>query len=188
MALNTFERIAQAGSGPRLRVKCNVQGLQELQAQLAAFTEGMRSKILVHAIATGAEVIRAEAALRAPYDPDSNPPHLRDTIVSVVRMTSSGNPVASIGPDASEFTMAKIRARGKRPARKSGDSKRSRRDANFYFLYQEFGTSKMEPHPYLRPAYDAKVDEAFQRMADDVAAVISSEGWRAGRFSFAAAA
>jgi HK97 gp10 family phage protein len=44
-----------------------------------------------------------------------------------------------------------------------------RNDEAFYWRFQEFGTSKMSATPFVRPAFEAKKQEAIQEIKDKFA-------------------
>ncbi len=45
----------------------------------------------------------------------------------------------------------------------------------YYAAFLEFGTSEMEPHPFMRPAYDSKKDEAKRIALEELKRLVEEE-------------
>lgn len=104
----------------------------DLEKAFTALGFSRRKAVLVKAARAGAEIIRAEAAKRAPRDQGT----LEDEMVMTI---------AGTGSNAAEVTV------------KIGPSIRA-----FYGLFQELGTAHHSAQPFLQPALDAKVEEALE--------------------------
>lgn len=119
----------------------------ELESLLNDLHDEIKLKVTRLAVAAGARIIRDSAKSLAPYDPSrSSGVHLQDAIVvSRVRTT---NDIFIIG----------TRSKGKKAAPHS------------HLL--EFGTVKMSPQPFLRPASEvsaqAAIDEIIKRLEKGV--------------------
>lgn len=144
--------------------RITVSGLHDLQARLLALPEALAERALRPATAAAARVIRDEAVDSAPvYHGDVQQGHpppgtLRRSIFHMYlpERSSAHRVVFGVGvrrKDAGDPT-------GK---------------GAFYWHMVEYGTSKMPAHPFLRPAYEKKVAEAFEVMKQRLAAEISKE-------------
>ncbi len=123
----------------------DVEGLDELLKKLENLPLTIARKLIVRALRKGAEPIRVEAGERAPVGDD--PPHLKDTMITVVSEQTATGATARIGPSK----------------------------AGFYGLFQELGTSHNAKQPFLLPAFEAKKSEAIKIIADELGRGIENE-------------
>lgn len=163
-------------------VTIEIDGLDKLLADLKAFPQAVTTRVLRGAAATGASVIRKEAIIRAPQstgpvEEGHPPPGTLKKAIYQVRMTQECTPTR-------EVFKVDVR-RGKR-AQSVGKSGRNL-DA-FYASWVEFGHYARAPHelkktakaaaraagtvkwiparPFMRPALQAKGEEAIKAMRD----------------------
>lgn len=126
-------------------LRVEVKGLRELGEALKALPAEIASKgggPLSRALRASANVIRDEARTLAPVDLiDDDGVHLRDSI-KVQRDPKPGN--------VTERMVVKVRF------------KRGDKVPRNYMRFLEFGTELQPAQPFLRPAFDAKKDEALQ--------------------------
>lgn len=118
-------------------IALRVEGLEELREKFALLKDGTQRSVIRRALRDAGEVVRAEAERLAPYDGDSDGPHLKDNLLTRVRVGMDEQSV-SIGFDKKVY----------------------------HGQFQELGTSRHGPQPFLRPALDAKQGEAIERVAD----------------------
>lgn len=122
------------------------RGFRELEAKLDRLPATMAREYLVDAVQAGAAQIRYEAARRAPQDSGE----LAASIA--IRMTkqrsTGGDPRAEIGPDRANA------AKGR---------------------FQEHGTAHHAAQPFLRPALDARGDDAIEIMRSVLASRLEGE-------------
>lgn len=149
-------------SGIRTSVK--IEGLEALRRQLRQLPEELQKKALGDAVAKGANLIRDEARVRAPF--------LTGMLKRSIRSTRS----VRRGSEAAAFVG--VRRLTKKTLRKLG----FKGDA-FYWKFLEFGTSKQPAQPFLRPAFDSKKEKAVevikQVLADGIAKAVVKLGGRA---------
>lgn len=125
-------------------VGVSLQGAAEFKAKLAQMTEEARGEVVEKAAMDGAAPILWEAVRRAPVLKEPDPRRIAGNLATKIdRMLLKKEPgKVTVGV---------------------GIGKRAMRDkvwGVFYVLWVEFGTRFMDALPFLRPAYDAKKDEA----------------------------
>jgi HK97 gp10 family phage protein len=116
-----------------------IDGLKELERKLLEMSPKLAQKGLRSAVAAGARVITKEARIRVPVDTGT----LKRAIYAKRIREASG-------PSQQTFYVG-VRS-GKREQKKNRDG--------FYFPMVEFGTSKMQARPFMRPAFEARKIEA----------------------------
>lgn len=135
-------------------MKTEITGLGELTRRLRELPQQVQEKTLKAAVSAGAEVIRAEAQLRAPR------------FVGKVgkRHPPPGTLKASIYKAALPEECTATREVWKVDVRRKA----------YYAHMVEFGTVKMSARPFMRPAFDAKKGEAVEAMKAKIAAVLAA--------------
>lgn len=123
----------------------DIEGLDELLKKLDQLPLTAAKLYVARALRKGAEPVRVEAGSRAPRGDD--PPHLADTMITVVSEQTATGATARVGPS------------------KKG----------FYGLFQEIGTSHHRAQPFLLPAYYARVDEAVEIIGKEIGDSIEKE-------------
>ena len=130
----------------------------QLESILSQLPDKVEKKVANAAVSAGARVIKKEAAKRAPYNESRGNwgIHLRDAIV-----------VKRDKLRVAHYTV--------------GTQYRGEKAAPHAHLL-EFGTVKMSPQPFLRPAFDTKGDQAKEKMFKSLATGIHREAAKlAGR-------
>ncbi len=126
-----------------------IQGLDEVRRRLKALPKNMRNRELGKALRSGGRMIRNDAKSRVPT--------LTGLVLkNIVMRTSSGR---RAGRNAD--VKVRIGVASDRSGRDSGT------DA-FYWIFQEFGTSKMPAHPFLRPAFESNKNEALNAITQSL--------------------
>lgn len=124
-----------------------VQGMDALRAAFLEFPKELATKALNQALAKGAAPIRDAAKQLAPKDTG----RLAGSIVTIRDQKPQIN-----GMDARYVVMVKWKGK----------------DAAAYWRFNEFGTSKMPPRPFMRPAFESQKGAAlqliFQSLSDAV--------------------
>ena len=123
----------------------DIEGLDELLKKLDQLPLTVARKLAVSALKKGAEPIRVEAGALAPRSDD--PPHLADTMITVISDATATGATARVGPS------------------KKG----------FYGLFQELGTIYASKQPFLLPAYSAKLGEAVEIIGTELGEGIERE-------------
>ncbi|MBW9415772.1 MULTISPECIES: HK97-gp10 family putative phage morphogenesis protein [Enterobacter cloacae complex] len=138
-------------------------GLEDIARDLTRLSKAENNKVLRDATRAGAGILREEVIDRAPVDTGK----LRRNVVVITQRGRNG-----------EITSG-VHIRGVNP--RTGGSDNTMKASNprnaFYWRFVEIGTSKLAPHPFVRPAYDAREDEAYaaavQRMNQAIDKVLS---------------
>lgn len=130
----------------------DVSGMLDLDRELELLSKAESRTVLRQAVRAGAAVIQAEARSRAPERTGK----LKRNII-----------IANGKGDATQAS-AGIRVRGTNPSGTNSDNtkKAIRSNNSFYWRFVELGTSNMAAIPFMRPAFDAKADEAAQVTID----------------------
>jgi HK97 gp10 family phage protein len=138
-----------------------ITGLKELQEALKQLPDRIAKNVLRGSVSAGAAVIRKEAQARAPLFTGKvaagHPPPgtLKRSIVQ--------KQIAELSSAVKQVFYVAVRA-GKK-YQKQGKKGGLSQDA-FYGQMVEFGTSKMPAKPYMRPAFEAKKNEAVTAISD----------------------
>ena len=136
------------------KVRVEVKGLRELGLALQTLDKDIQTKVARSAVAAGAAVIRKLAKQKAPISPadltpEVAPGYLRDSIISRRQRRTT---------KTAEYAVTVRHKGGKSNLRKDG--------TNPYQIgvFNEFGTVKMSPRPFMRPAFDQGKGDALQQI------------------------
>lgn len=148
----------------------SVAGLKELQQALKELPDRISKNVLRGAVAAGAAIIRKEAIARAPVYTGSvaeghPPPGTLKRSIYQKQILEYSNLTQQ---------MFYVGVRHGKKYQKQGKKRNLSQDA-YYAKWVEFGTSKMPAHPYLRPAFEAKKNDAVQSIKDYLAKRIPEE-------------
>lgn len=156
--------------------KLQVHGLAETVARLKALPEELSGKNggpIRKALFQAAKVIEEEAERLSPKDTG----RLERNVIKMRNRNprqTEGRPVElyHVGVRGGGKYGARVRQRERKKVLGAGGSARqatraaaaAEKDA-YYWRFVEFGTSKMPARPFLRPAFDAKKEEAVRVFA-----------------------
>ena len=133
-------------------------GLLDLSEDLATLSKAENRKVMRDATRAAATIFKDEAVSRAPEKTGK----LKKNIVVMTQRDRNGNissgvHVRGTNPDTgtSDNTM------------KTGDPRNA-----FYWRFLELGTSTMAPVPFIRPAYDARQEDAVAAAFSEANAAI----------------
>lgn len=126
--------------------KLDFSGLLDISRDMELLSKAENKKVLRDGTRAGAEVLKEEVIKRAPERTGK----LKRNVV-VVTMRGRRNAITS-----------GVHIRGVNPETGNSDNtmKASNRRNAFYWRFVELGTSNMPAHPFVRPAFDARQDEA----------------------------
>lgn len=128
--------------------KLDFSGLLDISGDLDALSKAENGRVLRNATRSAATVIKDEAVRRAPRRTGK----LAKNIVVLTQRTRNGD--ISSG----------VHIRGRNPRTGNSDNKMKTKDSRnaFYWRFVELGTSDMAAIPFIRPAYDARQEEAVK--------------------------
>lgn len=172
-------------------ISVDIKGLEEITAALRLLPERIAANALRGAVRAGAEVIKAEAILRAPVwtgpMAEGHPPpgtlkraiysrymyELSSKTQAVQRVTvRKGRPRSKREgslPDAYYWTWVEF---GHWWVPKAGTTRRARR---LGVLASQLGAKWIPAHPFMRPAYEAKREAAVHAFAQYLAERVPKE-------------
>lgn len=144
-----------------------ISGLDQIQKRLQELPEKIRKKHIRKALKDGSELVRAEAAMRAPrrkpgrgwmgFVERDDGPHLRDNITSRVTVGQK-DASARVGIDYKKVHHGHLVEFGTKPHRIG--------------KLHHPGSRKQ---PFMRPAWDAKGDESVDTIITQLAQAIEKE-------------
>jgi len=124
-------------------------GLADIAKDLETLSRAENNKVLRDATRAGAEVLRQEVEDRAPILTGK----LKKNVVVVTQKGRRRGEIAS-----------GVHIRGVNPDTGNSDNKMKASNPRnaFYWRFVELGTSNMSAHPFVRPAFDTRQEEATQ--------------------------
>lgn len=153
-----------------------LQGLGEFKAKLRQLSERGTRNALNRSLRKGAVVIRDEARARAMRFDDPNTPRAIYKNITYANMSSrrlgregnaAGIRVGVLGGARNYAAYGEIKTGRSGKANPGGDT--------FYWRFLEFGTSRMKPKPFMRPAMLSKQTAAFDAVAKSVNTELDKE-------------
>lgn len=135
-------------------VEMQLNGFKELAEAMRELGPRVAKNYLRSAVATGAAVIRDEAKMIAPVSTPGEKSAGQAPSGTLKRAISIKR-----NRDAKDIFSVKYSVFVRSAGSQKGVKAYGRLDA-FYARFVEFGTSKMAPHPFLRPAFDHKKEAA----------------------------
>lgn len=131
----------------------NLTGFKEMAEKLKQLGPRLGKNGLRAATSAAAAVIRNEARNLAPVDTGEMK---KDIQFKREREVRGGE----------LFTASySVYTRGGKKSRLSGKARNVDKDS-FYWKFVEFGTAKMQAQPFMRPAFEAKKEEAVTRLGE----------------------
>lgn len=146
-----------------------LEGFAEFEQQLRDLAQGYRADLvarntLVKAARNAMVPVYRRVEQTAPYDEENTGPiHLRDTVKLDARIPH-GRDKMSKYVNETDAAIAIV------SVKKSAVS-----------LAQEFGTSKLNPQPFLRPSLDAQVETVLSALKSELAYIIPAYAKRLNR-------
>lgn len=143
-------------------VTIRVEGLADLKRRVQQLTEKTRKKVLGSAVAAGALVVVKEAKKTNAFQDQSG--DLRAAIKHrrAWRLSRQDYEVRQVGVFKNKTGRYANSARNRRLGRAG---KAYMEDPpEFYWRFLEFGTVKMQPRPFLRPAFESSKQRAVEAL------------------------
>jgi HK97 gp10 family phage protein len=133
-----------------MAVTVQVEGLEEINRNLLDLGDKLAKQYIRKAAKQASDLFVKAAKQRAPVlqkpTRQRQPGTLRDSIIAKVSLTKKKGLVVRVGPEKKVF----------------------------YARFVEFGTSKMKPHPYMRPAWDSEKNAALDAFAESLKQSVAS--------------
>lgn len=130
-----------------IETSLDFSGLNDIAKDLEALSRAENNKVLRDATRAGAEVVKEEVIARAPVRKGK----LKKNVVVVTQKSRRRGEISS-----------GVHIRGVNPRTGNSDNTmkaNSPRNA-FYWRFVEMGTVNMPPHPFIRPAFDVRQEQA----------------------------
>ncbi|RYE43612.1 MAG: HK97 gp10 family phage protein [Hyphomicrobiales bacterium] len=174
-----------------MKVRVKVEGLKQFDASLGELSKGAARGVLRRVLRKAGQPMADMASALAPDDPETGAPDLHTSIIVSDRVRNTvGNKefsdVLASGGSTGEAVAAMRDARRAAKGEGSfaevfvGPAAGSKRAA-IKAIAQEFGSVNHPPHPYMRPAWDAKSGEALDTITREMGGEIDKAAARAAR-------
>ncbi|AKE95099.1 HK97 gp10 family phage protein [Cronobacter sakazakii] len=130
-------------------INLDFSGLDEIARDLETLSRAENNKVLRDATRAGAEVLREEVIQRAPERTGK----MKKNVVILTQKARRRGEISS-----------GVHIRGVNP--RTGNSDNTMKANNprnaFYWRFVEMGTVNMPPHPFVRPAFDVRQEQATE--------------------------
>ncbi|ELY3999432.1 HK97 gp10 family phage protein [Cronobacter sakazakii] len=130
-------------------INLDFSGLDEIARDLETLSRAENNKVLRDATRAGAEVLREEVIQRAPERSGK----LKKNVVILTQKSRRRGEISS---------GVHIRGRNMRTGNSDNSMKASDPRNAFYWRFVELGTVNMPAHPFVRPAFDTRQEQAAQ--------------------------
>ncbi|WP_380177825.1 HK97-gp10 family putative phage morphogenesis protein [Kalamiella sp. sgz302252] len=130
-----------------INTNLDFSGLKDIAKDLETLSRAENNKVLRDATRAGADVLREEVIAKAPVQTGK----LKKNVVVMTQKARRRGEISS-----------GVHIRGVNPG--TGNSDNTMKASNprnaYYWRFVEMGTSKMAAHPFVRPAFDVRQEEA----------------------------
>ncbi|MWT61188.1 hypothetical protein GP939_24940 [Escherichia coli] len=131
-----------------IETSLDFSGLNDIAKDLEALSRAENNKVLRDATRAGAEVLKEEVIARAPVRTGK----LKKNVVVLTRKSRRRGEISS-----------GVHIRGVNPRTGNSDNTMKANPRNaFYWRFVEMGTANMPPHPFIRPAFDVRQEQATE--------------------------
>jgi len=138
----------------------NVLGLREIKATLERLPARLGEKVVRAALRAAAQVIRKDAQSRAPVLQKPAYGRKPGTVRSAITVRRSKQDKFGVYVSVKPLSAKKIKDF---KGGKTNKNTAYNPDDPWYWVFLEFGTSKRDKMPFLRPAYEAQKFAALRR-------------------------
>ncbi|EAA1838749.1 hypothetical protein DRY65_19625 [Salmonella enterica subsp. enterica serovar Halle] len=132
-----------------IETSLDFSGMNDIAKDLELLSRAENNKVLRDATRAGAEVLKEEVIVRAPERTGK----LKKNVVVVTPKSRHRGEISS-----------GVHIRGVNP--RTGNSDNTMKANNprnaFYWRFVEMGTVNMPPHPFIRPAFDVRQEQAME--------------------------
>ena len=151
-----------------------IKGLDDINRKLHQLKPALSKQIMSGALKKGAKVFQAEAVLKAPV---STSPHLLKSYASAIYKKYTARQFGNWITPGNLKKNIKIKLDRERTTKDQVRVVVYINGAAWYGTFHEFGTSKMARQSFMRPAFDARKEEATKAIIDHLHAVLESGGF-----------
>lgn len=141
--------------------KIKIHGLNEIKNTLKDLPTVLGEKVIRAALRAGAKPIRDEARANAPILKNPDPRRKPGTVQKAISTRRSKQDKYGVYVSVKPLGKKKISS-----FKQGGGKAADNPDDPFYWIFSEFGTSKMPADPFMRPAYESKKYEALQKFEE----------------------
>lgn len=138
-----------------------VEGLQQLGENLRKLSTVTAKKLAQKATRLGANVIRDRTRANAPVDTGTLKKNIATAKARKTQYTSEYRVI--VRQDSRQYGNTKDNVRKGRVGKSYATD-----GPAFYSKFLEFGTVKMSPKPFMRPAFDQGKEAAVDKVADEL--------------------
>lgn len=157
-------------------VSVKIDGLNQLGKAMRNLGRKTSNRIAVKAMRQGGAIVREQARDNAPVLQQKVPHRKAGTLKKAIRSRTK------IKRNGKTETIIWVKGLSKKQIGKfkdkSGQSGRANPNDPYYWRFVEFGTSKMAPKPFMRPAFEQSKQRAAQAIIDTLRDEIIKEGNR----------
>lgn len=142
-----------------MAIDVKVEGLPELKRVLAKLPEKIRKQAVRKGLREAGKIIQSAAKMAAPVLQVPTKYRKPGTVKKAITVRNS----KFARKQGNEGVFVSVRPLNGKRQQKLGKASAKNPNDPFYWRFLEFGTRKMSARPFMRPAVDAKGDEAIQR-------------------------
>lgn len=147
-------------------VEIQVQGLKELQDRLLQLPKKVGDQALASCLGSAALVIQKEARS-----------HVVRAAKDYALYPGKGKGGEIVSPGWLRSQIVKKRVKQSKSSAETIITFKDKKHA-FFWRFIEFGTSKMQAHPFMRPAFEAAKEKAVQRFEERMKERLDKEDGR----------
>lgn len=167
-----------------IETSVQIHGLRQLQDAMRQLPAKVDRQLLNEGLLVGARQVSEDAKRRVPLLRVPDPRRVRGALqkaIQAIRVRPRGY-TATVLVRVRQLTKAQIRSFKKRQSRRGARVTGQSNPADpFYWVFVEFGTSKMAARPFLRPAFEARKVEAVNAAVAKFRERIQAEIEKLGR-------
>ncbi|MDU5009482.1 MAG: HK97 gp10 family phage protein [Haemophilus parainfluenzae] len=143
-----------------------VTGLKELGKKMNDLGKKTKGRISVDSMRKGAVIIRDKARANAPTLQEKVPHRKRGTLKRAILESTK---VDKFGNVHSKIYVRKLRSKTIENFKvKTGKGGAKNPNDPYYWRFIEFGTSKMQARPFLRPAFSTKKNQVSREIINNL--------------------
>lgn len=139
-------------------IAAKIRGMADLSANMKSLSKDVQTKIAHRSTVSGARPVRAEAKANVKRNHSIDTGSLLAAII-MKRLAKKETKLTS-------ETIVTVRGRARKATKGKKNKSRGVAAVAPYGRFIEFGTVKMSPRPFLKPAFESKKTEAVAKMRE----------------------